>query len=245
MTSTSDRPVLIVVGAGPGLGMSVAHRFGAEGYPVALISRSAERHADYLRSLADAGVDAAAFTADAMEPHSLRHAVEAARNRFGRIDVGYYGPAAFGSLTGDITTLDGAGAEEALRGVVPAVEFASLLIPELTERGSGGLLFAGGLSSVVPMPGLGGLALTSAALRNYALTLHAALAPAGVYAGTITIGGLIERGDIHKAMLESPGDFAIAAGTLDPDELAETLWQLYLDGTEPEAVINVLTALTP
>jgi NAD(P)-dependent dehydrogenase (short-subunit alcohol dehydrogenase family) len=148
-----------------------------------------------------------------MEPHSLRHAVEAARARFGRIDVGYYGPADFGTPTGDITTLDGAGAEEALRGVAPAVEFASLLIPELTERGSGGLLFAGGLSSVVPLPPLGGLALASAALRNYAITLNAALAPAGVYSGTITIGGLIDRGDIHQAMQANPhlfGDFTAA-----------------------------------
>jgi NAD(P)-dependent dehydrogenase (short-subunit alcohol dehydrogenase family) len=104
MTSTSA-PVILVLGAGPGLGMSVAHRFGKQGYAVALISRSADRHADYLSSLADAGVDAAAFTGDAMEPHSLRHAVEAARARFGRIDVGYYGPADFGSLFGDITTL--------------------------------------------------------------------------------------------------------------------------------------------
>ena len=71
-------------------------------------------------------------------------------------------------------------------GCGPAVEFASLLIPELTERGSGGLLFAGGLSSVVPLPPLGGLALASAALRNYAITLNAALQPAGIYAGTIS-----------------------------------------------------------
>ena len=62
-----------------------------------------------------------------MEPHSLRNAVAATRSRFGRIDVGYYGPADFGAPTGDITTPDGAGAEEALRGVAPAVEFASLL----------------------------------------------------------------------------------------------------------------------
>jgi NAD(P)-dependent dehydrogenase (short-subunit alcohol dehydrogenase family) len=134
-----------------------------------------------------------------MDSHSLRHAVEQARDRFGRIDVGYYGPAAFGPLTADITTLDAAGAAEALRSVVPVVEFASLLIPEMTDRGVGGLVFAGGLSSIVPMPPLGGLALASAALRNYALTLHAALAPEGIYAGTITVGGLIERGDIHRA----------------------------------------------
>ncbi len=42
MTSTSARPVLLVLGVGPGLGMSVAHRFGKEGYAVALISRSAD-----------------------------------------------------------------------------------------------------------------------------------------------------------------------------------------------------------
>jgi NAD(P)-dependent dehydrogenase (short-subunit alcohol dehydrogenase family) len=221
--------------------MSVAHRFGAAGYRVGLISRSDKRHPDYLGSLRDAGIEAVAFTADAAERHSLRHAVEAVRTQFGRVDVGYYGPAAMMSLAEGIATLDGPAAEEALRGVVPAVDFASQLIPELTERGSGGLLFAGGLSSVVPMPALGGLALASAALRNYAITLHAALAPAGVYAGTITIGGLIERGDIHQAMTQgqtSLGD--VRAGTLDPDELAETLWQLYLDGTEPEAVINAL-----
>jgi NAD(P)-dependent dehydrogenase (short-subunit alcohol dehydrogenase family) len=235
--------VILVLGAGPGLGMSVAHRFGKEGYAVALVSRSASRHADYLSSLADAGVDAAAFTADAADPDSLRHAVEAARAGFGRIDVGYYGPADLGSLFGDITTLDGAGAEEALRGVVPAVEFASLLIPELTERGSGALFFAGGLSSVVPMPSLGGLALASAALRNYAITLNAALQPAGVYAGTITIGGLIDRGDIHGAMQANPDLFGdITVATLNPDDLAEIVWRLYTERTEAEAVINALAA---
>jgi hypothetical protein len=79
-----------------------------------------------------------------------------------------------------------------------------LLIPELTERGSGALLFAGELSSVVPMPALGGLTLATAALRNYAITLNAALQPVGVYAGTITIGGLIDRGDIYGAMQANP-----------------------------------------
>jgi NAD(P)-dependent dehydrogenase (short-subunit alcohol dehydrogenase family) len=82
--------------------MSVAHRFGKEGYAVALISRSADRHAGYLESLADDGVDAAAFTADAADPASLRQAIDAIRARFGRIDVGYYGPAAMMSLAGDM-----------------------------------------------------------------------------------------------------------------------------------------------
>lgn len=47
----------------------------------------------------------------------------------------------------DITGLDADGARAALAGVLPAVDFASVLLPELRERGDGGLLFAGGLSS--------------------------------------------------------------------------------------------------
>lgn len=237
MPSISGRPVLLVVGVGPGLGMSVAHRFGAEGYAVALISRSSDRHQDYLQSLTESGVEAAAFTADASDPQSLHTAVSAAQTRFGRIDVGYYGPANFTPGAGDITTLDAADAESALHAVVPAVDFASQLLPTLIERRSGGLLFAGGLSSIVPMPALGGLALASAALRNYAITLHTALAPSGVYAGTITIGGLIERGDIHRAMAETTDLAAIPK--LNPDDLAETVWQLYQSG-DAEAVVPAL-----
>jgi hypothetical protein len=67
--------------------MSVVQQFGKPGYAVALVSRTADRHAGYVQAL------------DATE------------------------------------------AESALRGVVPAVDFASVLLPEFTERGSGGLLF--------------------------------------------------------------------------------------------------------
>jgi len=223
--------------------MSVAQRFGKEGYAVALVSRSADRHADYLQALDAAGIDAAAFTADAADPAQVRGAVDAVRNHFGRIDVGYYGPASAADVVaGDITTLDAAGTQAALRGVVQAVDFASLLLPELTQRRSGGLLFPGGLSSVVPMPPLGGMALWAAAVRNYAVTLHAALAPAGIYAGTITIGGLIERGDIYQAMTENPDLLGVPLPKLNPDELAEIVWRLYSERTEAEAVVNVLAA---
>jgi NADP-dependent 3-hydroxy acid dehydrogenase YdfG len=223
--------------------MSVAHRFGKEGHAVALVSRSADRHAGYLQALDAAGVDAVAFTADAADPAQVRAAVDATRKHFGRIDVGYYGPASAGDISGgDITTLDSAGTQAALRGVVQAVDFASLLLPELTQRGSGGLLFPGGLSSVVPMPPLGGAALWAAALRNYAITLHAALAPAGIYAGTITIGGLIERGDIYHAVTDNQKTFGFSLPQLNPDDLADIVWRLYSERTESEAVVNALAA---
>jgi hypothetical protein len=69
-----------------------------------------------------------------------------------------------------------------------------------------------------------------AALRNYAITLHAALAPTGVYAGTVPVGGLIERSDIHRALASDPSTFGDSiSGTLDPDDPAEEAWGLYRD----------------
>jgi hypothetical protein len=114
------------------------------------------------------------------------------------------------------------------------------VLPGVVERG-GGLLFAGGLSSVVPMPMLGAFALGSAALRNYAVTLNAALAEKGVYAGTLTIGGVVERGDIHTMVQSRPEQFGTLAGhTLDPDDIAETAWQMFVKRDRAEEVFNAL-----
>jgi short-subunit dehydrogenase len=232
----------VVLGAGPGLGMSIAHRFGREGYRVALVSRSDTRHAAYLSSLADAGIEAAAFTADLNDKARLDAVLDEIIGRFGAVDLAYYGPAAMdGPMPGLITDADSADVRGAMEIVYPAVDAVAKVLPGMLERGSGGLLFAGGLSSVVPMPTLGALAVMSAALRNYALTLNAGLAERGVYAGALTIGGLIERGDIHKAMTADPnlfGDIAIA--TLDPDTIADTAWELFSKRDRAEAVFNAL-----
>ena len=238
-------PTIAVIGVGPGLGMSVAHRFGREGYRVALVSRSAARHADYRASLAGAGVGAETFVADVRDRDRLLSTVDTIAERHGRIDVVYYGP---GAIDADarptpITDVDRSSVERAMSWVYPAVDVAAHVLPGMLERGEGGLLFAGGLSSVVPLPALGNLALSSAALRNYALTLNAGVAERGVYAGTLTIGGLVERGDIHQLVLSmNPGEFATdGAKTLNPDDLADAAWDMFVKRDRAETVFNTLT----
>jgi hypothetical protein len=80
--------------------------------------------------------------------------------------------------------------------------------------------------------------VSSAALRNYALTMNAGLAGT-VYAGTLTIGGLIERGDIYRFVAGS-GDQAAGLPVLDPDELAEAAWDLYTKRDRAEAAFDVI-----
>ncbi|MET9626128.1 SDR family NAD(P)-dependent oxidoreductase [Lentzea sp. NPDC006480] len=231
-------PTAVVLGVGPGLGMSIAHRFGREGYEVVLISRSTARHAGYLAELAEAGVTARAFAVDVQDREKLLSTMD----EIGAVDVVYYGPAGgdFDAMPGEITSTTSDEARAALDWVYPAVDVTQHVLPGLVERG-GGLLFAGGLSSVVPMPMLGAFALGSAALRNYAVTLNAALHDKGVYAGTLTIGGIIERGDIHRVVENKPEQFGNLAGhTLNPDDIAETAWQMFVKRDRAEEVFNVL-----
>lgn len=238
-----SRGTAVVVGAGPGLGMSIAHRFGREGYDVALISRSARRHAGYLESLAEAGVDAGAHAADVRDGEQIRSALDAVGERYGSIDVVYYGPAAMDTSSFPVPLTE-AGADdvrEAMSWVYPAVDVVAQVLPGMLERGDGGLLFAGGVSSVVPMPALGSFAVSSAAIRNYAVTLNATLAEHGIYAGTLTIGGGVQRGDIYEHMKTQTDRFGdISAYSLDPDDIAETAWQMYTSRDRAETVFNAL-----
>ncbi|GAA2833148.1 SDR family NAD(P)-dependent oxidoreductase [Nonomuraea rubra] len=235
------RKTVVVIGAGPGLGMSIAHRFGREGYAVALVSRSDARHAGYVASLAEAGVEAAAFVADVRDRGQAAAALDAIGERFGAIDVLYYGPGAttLDAAPAPITSITSGDVQEAMGLVYPAVDLVGRVLPGMVERGEGGLLFAGGLSAVVPMPALGGLAVSSAALRNYSLTLNTALAGQGVYAGSLIIGGLVERGDIHTHVVSQPERFGdVGIRTLDPDLIAGTAWDLYTKRDRPEATIS-------
>jgi NAD(P)-dependent dehydrogenase (short-subunit alcohol dehydrogenase family) len=233
----------VIIGAGPGLGLSIARRFGREGYTPALVSRSAARHGGYLASLAEDGIDAGSFTADVRDQAQVRSVLEAITGCYGTIDLLYYGPATVdpAALPKPINETVPAAVREAMSWVYPAIDITAQVLPEMTGRGSGGLLFAGGLSAVRPMPALGALAVASAALRNYALTLNAGLAGTGVYAGTLTIGGLIERGDIHRYVASQPGQFGeTAIPSLNPDEIADTAWDLHIKRDRAEATFSAL-----
>jgi NAD(P)-dependent dehydrogenase (short-subunit alcohol dehydrogenase family) len=231
----------VVIGAGPGLGMSVARRFGAEGHAVALLSRTSTRHAGYLADLGGKGIEAAAFTADVRDRDRLLATLDEVAARFGTIDVVYYGPGALDpdALPVPIAETGSDRVREAMSWVYPAVDVVGKVLPGMSERGDGALLFAGGVSAVMPMPGLGALAVSSAALRNYALTLNAGLADRGIYAGVLTIGGLIERGDIH-AFITAQRDGDPGARTLNPDTIADEAWRLSTDRDRAEATFNAL-----
>lgn len=232
---------IAVLGAGPGLGMSVAQRFAEEGYAVGLVSRSADRHPGYLETLAASGVPAVAVAADLREPGGISRALAEITAELGPIDVVYHGPGAHDLSAPTVSILETGPAEirRATAEIVePAAEVASLVLPAMRSRGRGSLVYVSGVSALVPLPFLGPYAPASGALRTYARTLAAAVAEDGIHVGSLVVGGLIERGDIHQ-MLTEPGTPAPYA-TLDPDKIADAVWRLAA-GTEDEVVFDVLT----
>lgn len=223
-------PVIAIFGAGTGLGASVAHRFGREGFAVALIARRPERLEALREGLHEAGIVSETFIADLADPTSIPGVVQDIETRLGNIDVVEYGPVSADLAFTAARDLDAA----ALAALVPLfllspVELVSTVLPGMLERGRGSILLTQGSFAVTPMPFASGPGPVMAATRNYVHSLHGELAGTGVHAGMLAIGASIDRSEMSVragAAREQPEDGG--RGTVDPDDLAEIYWQMHV-----------------
>jgi NADP-dependent 3-hydroxy acid dehydrogenase YdfG len=222
-------PAIAIVGAGPGLGLAIARRFGREGFKVALISRAQPRLDALAAELAADGIEAAGFAGDVLDRPSLRAALAAAGERFGGIDVLEYSPAPGGEAQhlarADVTQVTA-------ENIQPQVEYyayggitaAQAVLPGMLERGSGTLLFTTGASSLLAFPQMGNIGIGAAALRNYALALNAALAGKGIYVAHVPLATWIGSGGPET----------------QPDTIAGIYWELYTTRDQAERLYNTL-----
>lgn len=79
--------VALVTGAAQGFGLAIAERLAAEGAALALLDRQADRLEAVAHSLAAAGADALALTADVVQSAAVHAAVDRTTARFGRLDI--------------------------------------------------------------------------------------------------------------------------------------------------------------
>lgn len=207
---------IVVVGAGPGLGGAIARRFGAEGFDVGVIGRTRSTLDALVAELTEKGVRAQGFAADVTDRPALVGAFDAAKERFGPIDVLEYSPSpsdpsAVGAVDAVDLTVDALVPQLDLHlfGGVTAVQ---QVLPGMLQRGSGTILVTTGASSgPVIHPPFGNIAAAAAALRNWVLNLHTALEPRGVYAAHVAIATWIGQ--------EGPAS--------QPDVIAQTYWELH------------------
>jgi len=201
-----------LVGAGPGLGLATARRFGTAGHTVALIARDAERLQEMTAELARDGIQARGYTADVLDPESLTAALYAAAADLGAVEILQYSPVPRADFMQPVldTSADDLDAPLAfsVKGPVTAVH---AVLPGMRELGRGTLLFVNGASAVRPNPNVAGTSIAFAAESAYARMLHDTLAPENIHAAQLIIPGAIRPDAEHSS----------------PDVLAERLYDIH------------------
>jgi short-subunit dehydrogenase len=203
-----DSGHLLLVGAGPGLGLAVAHPFAAGGYRVTQVARSADRLGELARSLDDTGAEINTVAADASSPEDLRARIAELYDDDGAPGVVIYN-AVLGApdqlMSSTVTHLQEAYAVDVIGAIVVAQEAA----PAMKAAGFGRMIVTGGGFADHPIPALATVSLGKAALRSAATMLGVDLGPDGIRVATLTIAGQI-----------------VAGTAFDPVRIAERYWQI-------------------
>ncbi|MBM7412500.1 short-subunit dehydrogenase [Clavibacter michiganensis] len=203
---------IAIVGAGAGLGAAVARRFGAEGFAVALISRSQERVDELARTLSDEGITARGYVANVRDHVALAAALDRAAQDLGPVEVLQYSPLPqkeFLRPVLETTPGDLVGAFEfSIQAPVAAVH---QVLQGMRVLGRGTVLFINGGTAVQPLPKYAGTSIAFAGESAYGQMIHEALAGDGIHVGQLIIPGAITPGHPTK----------------DPMALADTLWAMH------------------
>ena len=217
-----SRSVCAIVGAGEGLGRSLAARFAGEGFDIALISRTETGSRAAAESAAGANRQARVrfLAADATQPATIEQALATVAREMGEVHVLIYN--ARGSFTrceplamtyaqlDDIYHVEVVGAFAAAKSVIPAMR----------ERGNGSVLFSSATaalrgSGVVPLYAIGKFGL-----RALSQSLAKAYAKDGVHVVHFRLDCDLDV----PLMRELYGDDYNPEALADPDAVAEAYW---------------------
>lgn len=172
--------VAVLVGGSGGIGAATAKALAARGAKVAIAGRDQAK----LDALAKEIPDSLAVVADARESESMRALMEAARRRFGRVDI--LVNLAGQGMWAQVAEID---PEEYLRlfdtNVCGALRAMRAAIPIMREQGGGSIVNVSSMLTRVHVPNEAGYASTKYALNDLTLTARAELAKDGIVVSLI------------------------------------------------------------
>lgn len=203
----------LIVGAGPGLGASLARTFARDGMRVIVAARSHDRLESIARETG-AGV----LTCDATDVAAVSTLFDAATEQLGAApEVVVYN--ASQRVRGPFVDVD----PVAVARAVSVTAYGAFLVGQQAARRmlptrQGAILFTGASAGVKGYPQSAAFAMGKFALRGLAQSMARELAPQGIHVGHVVIDGAIRP----------PGEAADGGNDdrLDPDAIASTYLQL-------------------
>jgi meso-butanediol dehydrogenase/(S,S)-butanediol dehydrogenase/diacetyl reductase len=196
--------VIVITGAGVGLGRALARRFAADGETVVLLGRNAQK---VQKAAAEIGERALALGCDVASPDSVRAAFARIAERHPRIDVLINNAAVFEPfLIAEATdeqilksvTTNLAGPILCARSAIPLMGKGSHIINVSSE--SVGMLF----------PHLVMYQSSKAGLERFSQGLHHELEPKGIRVTTVRAGQMMEAGKVWDVDPQAAMRFAQA-----------------------------------
>ena len=199
-----SRPVIVIVGAGPGVSGSVARRFADEGHDVALLGQDQQVLHDLVPDLEARGATVGHAVVDVTDEPAAREAVRRLGEHAGRIDVLHFNPSAFRAkdpLTLTVAEL----LEDVALGVGALLTAVQAARPFMSDGGR--VSVTGSVAADDPWEGAASLGVQKAGVRNLVQSLDKRLAPDGIRAVSVTVHGALAR-----------------EGAFAPDRVAESIW---------------------
>jgi 3-oxoacyl-[acyl-carrier protein] reductase len=214
----------VVVGGSRGIGRAIALGLAGEGANVAICARTEAPLRETETALRGKGVEVGAWTCDVGEPEALTTFLDDARRTLGSVDVLVHNASAL-AVGPDLDSW-----EASLRiDLMAAARACEQVVPWMTERGGGSILFVSSISGIEadPLPGYGYTA-AKAALIAYAKKLAVMLAPQRIRVNAIAPGSTEFPGGIWAMVREQQPEMyeavraSIPSGRLaTPEEVAD------------------------
>lgn len=207
-----SNPLIVVVGAGPGMGASVARRFGREGYDVALISMPPDQLEETGKQLQSEGITTGWTPVDITDDDALRDAITRFGKREDRIDALHFNPSAFRQKN-PLQLTPAELAEDMHVGVGALLTSVQAARPFMSAGAR--ITATGSMAADEPWHEACSLGVQKAGLRNLVHSLDRTLKPDGIRAVSVTVKGSLKKGTAFDPELIA--DFIYASATQPED----------------------------
>jgi NAD(P)-dependent dehydrogenase (short-subunit alcohol dehydrogenase family) len=198
------RPVILVIGAGPGVSGSVSRRFAREGYDAALVGVDDEALRTLAGELDELGAGARHVVADITDVPAATDAVRGLAEGYGHVDHLHFNPSAFRQKSPLDLTVDELLADVGL-GVGALLTTLQAARPFMSAGGR--VTATGSMAADEPWHEASSLGVQKAGLRNLVRSIDATLEPAGIRAVSLTVRGTLGT-----------------EGPFTPDRVADAIW---------------------
>jgi short-subunit dehydrogenase len=203
--ASTDKPLALVTGVGPGTGAALARRFAAGGYRVAMLARDADRLAELEAEIPDS----IACPCDVTDLAALEQVLA----QVGAPKVVVHN--AVGGAFATYLEVDPAVLQRNFEiNTMALMHLARLTTPAMVEAGEGALLVTGNTSALRGRAKFAGFAPTKAAQRILAESLARDLGPKGVHVAYLVIDAVIDVPWAREMMKDKPDDFFIQPASI-------------------------------